>query len=69
MNSEKDKTAPPDDYVPLSVRDDRQMRGIGPHLWISFAAIIILAAAGPRCRPIGMTHALWPEEELCWKLN
>ncbi|HET8925244.1 MAG TPA: hypothetical protein VFN26_19840 [Candidatus Acidoferrum sp.] len=35
-----------DDCVPLSVRKARKMRrDLWPHLWMSFASIIILAAA------------------------
>jgi hypothetical protein len=45
MNPDKDKTPVPDDYAPLSVRDFRQMRKSIGHLWISFATIVILAAA------------------------
>jgi hypothetical protein len=33
-------------YVPLSVRNARQMRrNMWPYLWMSFASVIILAAA------------------------
>jgi hypothetical protein len=54
MNSEKDVVSNGqegterdfDKYVPLSVRTARQMRKtIWPHLWMSFASIIILGIA------------------------
>jgi len=61
MNSEKNPSSPDtensepgperqeaglEDGVPLSVRNARQMRKtLWPHLWMSFASIIILAAA------------------------
>ena len=42
MNTEKEK----DECVPLSVRNARQMRrDLWPSIWMSFASIIILAAA------------------------
>ena len=40
------RRATAEDYVPLSVRNARQMRKtLWPHLWMSFASIIILAVA------------------------
>jgi hypothetical protein len=37
---------PAEDYVPLSVRRARQMRqNLWPHVWMSFASILILATA------------------------
>jgi hypothetical protein len=40
------KEAGPEDGVPLSVRKAREMRrDLWPNVWISFASIIILAAA------------------------
>jgi hypothetical protein len=48
-NSESDaerEEAGLDDGIPLSVRCARQMRKtLWPHFWMSFASIIILAAA------------------------
>ncbi len=42
----EERMAVADDYVPLSVRDARQMRKtLWPHLWMSLASIILLAVA------------------------